>query len=154
VAELLRRIESIVQSKIRNPVRSIPSLDDFVKEASFVSLSPQSRSKYIECLRFRNVGWGYTNGCIAYFEEVHPIYPFLNRTTFEDKARSPQLTDLLSADNAWCALYHAVLSLGSLYHDCGSFDAFSGTAWDIFRISLSLFSRIVFGKRTLAAAQA
>ncbi|WKT51665.1 hypothetical protein QSH57_002179 [Fusarium oxysporum f. sp. vasinfectum] len=96
------------------------------------------RSKYIE----------------SYFQEVHPVYPFIDRTAFEDKALSPQLEEFLSRDSAWCALYHAVLALGSLYHDCGSFVAFSGAAWEIFRVSLSLFTRLIFGRRTLVAAQA
>ena len=56
-------------------------------------------------------------------------------------------------DPAWCALYYAVLGLGSLYHDCGSFDAFSGHAWDIFRVSLALFPRLVFGQTNLVTVQ-
>ncbi|KAH7245005.1 hypothetical protein BKA59DRAFT_168887 [Fusarium tricinctum] len=137
VAELTRRIESTVRSIIRHPVKSIPSPNDYKKEAHSVSLSQQSRSKYIK----------------SYFKEVHPIYPFLNRKSFEERASSPRLAELLSVDNAWCALYHAILSLGSLYHDCGSFTAFSRAAWDIFRVSLSLFSQIIFRRRTLVAAQ-
>ncbi|EXA30695.1 hypothetical protein FOVG_17960 [Fusarium oxysporum f. sp. pisi HDV247] len=138
VAELIKRIESAVRSRIRHSVKIFPSPDDYANEARSITLREELRSKYIE----------------SYFEEIHPIYPFLDRTSFEEKASSPRLMELLSVDNAWCALYHAILSLGSLYHDCGSLTAFSGTAWDIFRVSLTLFSRIIFGRRTLVAAQA
>ncbi|KAM5372391.1 hypothetical protein ACJA88_009140 [Fusarium oxysporum] len=90
----------------------------------------------------------------SYFDQVHPLYPFLDRASFENRARSSRVGDIGSVDPAWCALYHAVLGLGSLYHECGSFDAFSGTAWDIFRVSLDFFPRIVFGQINLATVQA
>ncbi|RKK21210.1 hypothetical protein BFJ67_g17402 [Fusarium oxysporum f. sp. cepae] len=138
VAELIKRIESAVRSRIRHSVKAFPSPGHYAKEARSIALHKEMRLKYIE----------------SYFQEVHPVYPFIDRTSFEGKALSPQLEEFLSGDSAWCALYHAVLALGSLYHDCGSFVAFSGAAWEIFRVSLSLFTRLIFGRRTLVAAQA
>ncbi|RKK11072.1 hypothetical protein BFJ65_g15064 [Fusarium oxysporum f. sp. cepae] len=137
VTELIKRIESAVRSRIRHSVKAFPSPDHYAKEARSIALHKEMRLKYIE----------------SYFQEVHPVYPFIDRTSFEGKALSPQLEEFLSGDSAWCALYHAVLALGSLYHDCGSFVAFSGAAWEIFRVSLSLFTRLIFGRRTLVAAQ-
>ncbi|SCO90227.1 uncharacterized protein FRV6_14355 [Fusarium oxysporum] len=90
----------------------------------------------------------------AYFDQVHPLYPFLDRASFENRARSSRVGDVRSADPAWCALYHAVLGLGSLYHESGSFNAFSGTASDIFRVSLALFPRMIFGQTNLVTVQA
>ncbi|WKT51481.1 FAD/NAD(P)-binding domain superfamily [Fusarium oxysporum f. sp. vasinfectum] len=138
VADLLAKIEAAVKSTTRSPVGVSPYPNDLEKEARSVSLSQQSRLDYIQ----------------SYFDQVHPLYPFLDRASFENRARSSRVGDIRSVDPAWCALYHAVLGLGSLYHECGSFNAFSGTAWDIFRVSLALFPRIVFGQTNLVTVQA
>ncbi|KAL5586772.1 hypothetical protein FOBRF1_016642 [Fusarium oxysporum] len=138
VTDLLAKIEAAVKSTTRSPVGAIPYPNDLEKETRSVSLSQQSRLDYLE----------------SYFDQVHPLYPFLDRASFENRARSSRVGDILSTDPAWCALHHAVLALGSLYHECGSFNAFAGTAWDIFRISLALLPRLVFGQRNLLTVQA
>jgi hypothetical protein len=153
VADLLAKIEAVVKSTTGSPVGVIPYPIDLEKETRSISLSQQSRLDYIECLWSVATSFTYTNSVAAYFHKVHPLYPFLDRACFENRARSSRVEDILSVDAAWCALYHAVLALGSLYHECGSFNAFSGTAWDIFRISLALFPRIIFGQRSLVTVQ-
>ncbi|WJG37040.1 uncharacterized protein FOBCDRAFT_253746 [Fusarium oxysporum Fo47] len=138
VADLLAKVEAAVKSTTRSPGGVSPYPNNLEKEARSVTLSQQCRLDYIQ----------------SYFDQVHPLYPFLDRASFENRARSSRVGDIGSVDPAWCALYHAVLGLGSLYHECGSFDAFSGTAWDIFRVSLDFFPRIVFGQINLATVQA
>ncbi|EXK25803.1 hypothetical protein FOMG_17574 [Fusarium oxysporum f. sp. melonis 26406] len=138
VADLLAKIEAAVKSTTQSPVGVTPYPSELEKEARSISLSQQSRLDYIE----------------SYFDQVHPLYPFLDRATFETRASSSHVSDNRSVDPAWCALYHAVLGVGSLYHECGSFSAFSGAAWDIFQISLALLPRIIFGQRNLVTIQA
>jgi len=81
------------------------------------------------------------------------MFPFLDRAVFEERAFSSSLPQYLSENKEWCVLYYAVMAIGSLYHDHGSFSSFSGTSWWIFRVALSLFPRLVFGKRGLVSAQ-
>lgn len=138
VTDLIRRIDAAVQGSVWGLVKDMPSPEDCEREANRISLSHETRSKFIT----------------SYFEEVHPMYPFLDWAAFEERAFGKSLPEHLSADKELCALYHAVMGIGSLYHDCGSFSAFSGTSWCIFRVSLSLFPRLVFGSRGLVTAQA
>ncbi|GJD00060.1 fungal specific transcription factor [Colletotrichum higginsianum] len=68
----------------------------------------------------------------AFFEYVHPVYPFLDREDFEVRALGPYLDEALSFDPAFSALYHGVLALGSQFVDGGSFAL---TAMSIFAMS-------------------
>ncbi|KAL4868033.1 hypothetical protein BDV12DRAFT_186179 [Aspergillus spectabilis] len=56
-----------------------------------------------------------------YFEVLHPMYPFLDRQSFEEKARSSNLVHILETDYAFCGLYYAVLALGCQYNGLSSF---------------------------------
>lgn len=85
---------------------------------------------------------------------MHPIYPFLDRQAFEKKAfeSSPQLSTNLN--EAWHALYYTVLAIGCQYHEGGSFDPGSGTAWKLFEFALSYFPDIIIiRKGSLMAVQ-
>ncbi|KAF4477535.1 Fumonisin cluster-specific transcription factor FUM21 [Colletotrichum fructicola Nara gc5] len=72
-----------------------------------------------------------------YFDTLHPVYPFLNRDDFEEKAFSPELEKVLEDDLQYSSLYHAVLALGCQHFGQGSFDPGKGRAWELFRICLS-----------------
>lgn len=90
----------------------------------------------------------------AYFEQVHPIYPFLNRTLFEERAFNAQLAHQFESDKSWSALYHAVLAIGCQYHDCGSFEPGKGLAWKYFEIIFSLCPDLLISKASLTTVQA
>ncbi|OJD30283.1 fungal specific transcription factor domain containing protein [Diplodia corticola] len=90
----------------------------------------------------------------SYFEQVHPLYPFLDRKTFEDRVFSPQLTHELATDKSWSALYHAVLAIGSQYHDGGSFVPGKGQAWRYFEVTFSLCPDLLIFKANLTTVQA
>lgn len=90
----------------------------------------------------------------AYFEYVHPVYPFLDRKQFEDTAFNPQLVQFLPDNFPFSALYHSVLALGCQYQDGGAFDPGEGTAWKLYQIALGLFSDILVPKETLVNVQA
>jgi hypothetical protein len=96
----------------------------------------------------------------AYFEQVHPVYPFLDRATFEQRAFG--LTSVASSssssssspiDEVWSALYHTVLAIGCQYNDGGSFDPGNGQAWSLFERALSSFPNILMTKGSLVAVQ-
>ncbi|KAJ5903501.1 hypothetical protein N7504_005884 [Penicillium tannophilum] len=90
----------------------------------------------------------------AYFEMVHPIYPFLCAETFQQQASSQNLLNVLATDRAWAALYYAVVAIGCQYNDGGSFEAGIGEAWTYFDRSLSHFQDILLCRGSLTAVQA
>ncbi|KAI1845490.1 hypothetical protein JX266_008348 [Neoarthrinium moseri] len=69
----------------------------------------------------------------AYFNYIHPSYPFLDRQEFELKVSMSNLNEFLETQAAFSALYHAVLALGCQYvGECLQ----AVTAMSIFGISL------------------
>ncbi|KAE8131080.1 cytochrome P450 [Aspergillus pseudotamarii] len=89
-----------------------------------------------------------------YFKRIHPMYPFLDRQSFEETAFSATLTQTLETTPAFSALYHAVLALGCQYHDGGSFDPGKGKAWKFFQMSLGLMADILVPRESLLSLQA
>ncbi|TQN67512.1 putative transcriptional regulatory protein [Colletotrichum shisoi] len=79
----------------------------------------------------------------AFFEHVHPVYPFLDREDFEARALGPYLDEALSFDPAFSALYHGVLALGSQFVDGGSFVPGPGRAWRLFQVSFGSLSDVL-----------
>jgi hypothetical protein len=79
----------------------------------------------------------------AYFDCVHPLYPFLDQQAFESKAALPNLVTLLEEQPAFSALYHAVLALGCQHVGDVSFDPGKGRAWQIFQVSLGILPHIL-----------
>ncbi|OAL04209.1 hypothetical protein IQ06DRAFT_95615 [Phaeosphaeriaceae sp. SRC1lsM3a] len=100
--------------------------------------TPERRSQYIR----------------SYFEQVHPIYPFLDQTSFEGRASSTHLETSGSTHETWLALYHTVLSLGCMYHDGGSFEPAKGLAWHYFSLAFRHFQDVLICKASLLKAQA
>ncbi|OAL43938.1 hypothetical protein IQ07DRAFT_649727 [Pyrenochaeta sp. DS3sAY3a] len=90
----------------------------------------------------------------AYFENIHPLYPFLNRHQVEELASRHAEDETLSTDPTWSALYYGVLCLGSLYCDEGSFVPTQGTSWKFFAVALKLLPELLLIRRTLRTAQA
>ncbi|KAH6893264.1 hypothetical protein B0T10DRAFT_537020 [Thelonectria olida] len=90
----------------------------------------------------------------AYFEYIHPLYPHLNRSSFEETAFSSDLPTVLTENKAFSALYHSVLALGCLYDGGGSFEPGKGRAWQLFSISLALFPELVQSPDSLLSLQA
>ncbi|KAL2865091.1 uncharacterized protein BJX67DRAFT_359229 [Aspergillus lucknowensis] len=89
-----------------------------------------------------------------YFEVLHPIYPFLDRRAFEEKARISNVLHLLGTDYAFCGLYYAILALGCQYDGFSSFIPDNNRAWKFFQISLSRLDQILTSSESLANLQA
>lgn len=99
-----------------------------------------------------------TDGChliydTDYFKHVHPVYPFLDRGEFEQKAFSYDLSRNLSSNPAFSALYHTVLALGAQYTEDGSFEAGEGKPWKLYQVALGLLSDILLPRESLVNLQ-
>lgn len=91
---------------------------------------------------------------LVYFDHVHPVFPFLDRQSFEAAAYSPDLQRLLLEDKAWSTLYYTVLAHGCQYHGGGSFERGKGEAWSLFTIPLSNFPELMTLPDSLKVLQA
>jgi hypothetical protein len=88
----------------------------------------------------------------AYFEHVHPVYPFLDRKDFEQMASDANLAGKLDSRPAFSALYHAVLALGCQYVGDCPFDS-RGKPWQLFHVSLKLLPHILLPPDSLVDLQ-
>lgn len=93
------------------------------------------------------------NPLAAYFDTVHPIYPFLCPNTFRARATSQELVQSLGTDKVWAALFYAILAIGCQNNEGGSYDTGVGEAWSYFERSLSCFQDLLFGRGSLTAVQ-
>ncbi|PNP84176.1 hypothetical protein FNYG_02864 [Fusarium nygamai] len=89
-----------------------------------------------------------------YYEQVHPLFPHLDRDTFDSTAASPDLSTILVNDTAFSALYHSVLALGSLHDGGGSFEPGKGEAWELLSVALAKVPDLPKAKNSLVALQA
>jgi hypothetical protein len=89
----------------------------------------------------------------VYFDQVHPIYPFLDRRSFEEKASNRDLPAYLAQNPAFSALYHTVLALGCQYTEGGSFEIGKGKAWKLYQIALGLFPDLLLPREALENLQ-
>lgn len=89
----------------------------------------------------------------AYFEHIHPVYPFINRHEFEDKAFHSDSARCLHDSPPFSALYHTVLALGSQHHGGGSFEPGKGIAWQLYQTALGLFPEIIIPREALLNVQ-
>ncbi|RAO65909.1 uncharacterized protein BHQ10_001921 [Talaromyces amestolkiae] len=90
----------------------------------------------------------------SFFQYVHPMYPFLDRDEFEKATSRTDLEDFLSRNVMWQALYYAILGLGSMYHNGGSFLPGEGLSWKFFQAALNLMPELLLIRRTIETAQA
>lgn len=89
----------------------------------------------------------------AFFTDIWPIYPFVDRIRFQELMNHPNFHDMPQHDPAFAALYYTMISLGVLSRDGGSFEPMEGPAWRIFALLMRSFNRILFSKKSLVLAQ-
>ncbi|KAI9039795.1 fungal specific transcription factor domain-containing protein [Aspergillus affinis] len=138
LSQLLETIGSVANSRTKgaNKAANLP----FLRQQS---LPPLELSEDV------------STACIqAFFTHVHPVYPFLDQTAFEQRLYGHLLYPSLENDRVWSGLYYAVLALGCQYNDGGGFDPGKGQAWSFFERAMSCFSDIIFTKGSLMAVQA
>src|SRR4051794_34670601 len=96
---------------------------------------------------------GTNRTCKAYFKHLHPVYPFLDQADFERRSTSSDLEISDINQKTWSALYHAVLSLGCMYDNGGSFKPAEGLAWHYFRISFRQLQDVLMCRASILKAQ-
>ncbi|KAJ0423526.1 fungal-specific transcription factor domain-containing protein [Aspergillus carlsbadensis] len=90
----------------------------------------------------------------AFFTNLHPIYPFLDRAEFEAQALSTTLLGHLDRHPTFSALYYAVLALGSQFHSNGTFEPGKGRSWALFQVALSHMTDIILPRESIESVQA
>jgi hypothetical protein len=91
--------------------------------------------------------------CAAYFEEVHPVYPFLDKDWFLEMINSASLEQDLMENKPLAALFYTVLALGCMYCDGGAFEPGKGCAWGLFFRANALFADVILSKKVLLSLQ-
>ncbi|KAG5655282.1 hypothetical protein KAF25_010434 [Fusarium avenaceum] len=94
------------------------------------------------------------NYIMTYYEQVHPIFPHLDRSSFDSTVSSGNLSNILVADPAFSALYHSVVALGCLHDGGGSFEPGKGKAWELFSVALAQLPSLPRSSNSLVALQA
>ncbi|CAG8908611.1 unnamed protein product [Penicillium egyptiacum] len=89
-----------------------------------------------------------------YFEQVHPIYPFLQRHEFERKALDNRCSQFCKECAPFSALYHTVLALGCQRLGGETFRLGCSPSWKLFQVALGLFAEMITTKETLTHVQA
>ncbi|KAL1964787.1 hypothetical protein VTN77DRAFT_6654 [Rasamsonia byssochlamydoides] len=136
--DLIETIGTVINARLNRGTKSSGATIKFKGPSNPEQVPPDAASAYIA----------------AYFDQVHPMYPFLDRKEFEAKAFSSQLLEYLSSSPPFSALYHTVLALGCQYTEGGSFDPGKGKAWKLFEVALGLFSDLLIPKEALINVQA
>ncbi|KAE8375731.1 fungal-specific transcription factor domain-containing protein [Aspergillus bertholletiae] len=136
--ELIDCIEAAIEGRVNACGATSVSPVTFKKPPSSTLISGELTRVYVD----------------VYFKRIHPLYPFLDRQSFEETAFSTTLAQTLETAPAFSALYHAVLALGCQYHDGGSFDPGKGKAWKFFQMSLGLMADILVPRESLLTLQA
>ncbi|KAH8682695.1 fungal-specific transcription factor domain-containing protein [Xylariales sp. PMI_506] len=140
--QLLELVEKIAASvdALNNRVQDTPTQADWQEQSSTTEL-PLAQSDAAL----------YIN---AYFEHIHPLYPFIDRANFEQKASLPNLNELLLTQPAFSALYHAVLALGCQHVGDWSFVPGRGKAWPLFHVAFKLLPQVLLPPDSLTSVQA
>lgn len=87
----------------------------------------------------------------SYFDNVHPLYPFLDRKTFEASFQNVETRD---KSPAFRALYHCVLALGYQYISGDRFFTLGrGEAWSYFKVALDLLQDVLIPPEALVNLQ-
>ncbi|KAM5342284.1 hypothetical protein ACJ41O_013250 [Fusarium nematophilum] len=135
VNDLVRRISGIIKTRVKSPDTTAPAL-------------PQGNPSYV----LDNIT--ATRYITTYYERVHPLFPHLDKESFESTVSSANLSTILSEDPSFSALYHSVLALGCLHDGGGGFEPGKGKAWELFSVALALVPGLEKSTSALVALQA
>ncbi|KAM0323341.1 hypothetical protein ACHAQA_008934 [Verticillium albo-atrum] len=136
--ELIEKLDDLIVARLGTTRPSPWTRIQFMKPPKGPDVSPQEARDYIQ----------------AYFTNLHPVYPFLDREPFEAKAFHPQLPQLLEHNPTFSALYHAVLALGSQFFREGTYQPGTGKSWELFQVSLGHMAEIMLPRESLENVQA
>ena len=135
VNDLIRRISSIINNTVK-PTSSTSSV--YAPEQSPPLVDRATATKYIISRSIANryyIVIKLLTLHLVYYEQVHPLFPHLDRESFDSTVTSGNLSTILNNDPAFSALYHSVLALGCLHDGGGSFEPGKGKAWELFSMA-------------------
>ncbi|KAK0620623.1 hypothetical protein B0T14DRAFT_234895 [Immersiella caudata] len=145
LTDIVERLEGLVQKRING--RGEAELEEYASSAriSFHNpLAPETVQPAIAKAFIK-----------AYFDHIHPVYPFLDEEEFCSIALSSALDDdYLKRNPVFSCLYHTVLALGSQYFHGGGFVPRLGQAWGLFQISLGLIPCVLAPPHSVTNLQA
>lgn len=89
----------------------------------------------------------------AYFDHIHPIFPFLVKREFEQQITEHRARDALETDASFFVLYHAVQAIGSQYSGNGAFEPGKGQSWQLFQTALDRLQELIGSRPCLESVQ-
>lgn len=155
---LIHKIETIITERLRGRASSSWARVYFTKPLQQVQISKHAADSYIDgqsspLVRAPRVSLAKQVQLTAYFKNVHPAYPFLDRGEFTSRALSHDAASKTLEEATFSALYHAVLALGSQYVDGGTFQPGQGTTWNLFQTALGYVADVIVPKESLENLQ-
>ncbi|KAF5603179.1 uncharacterized protein FSUBG_7403 [Fusarium subglutinans] len=135
VNDLIRRMSSVINNRAKITTSTSP---EHLPELPLPLMNHLSTARYIA----------------IYYDQVHPLFPHLDRESFDSTITSPDFSTILVNDTAFSALYHSVLALGSLHDGGGSFEPGKGKAWELLSVALAKVPDLPKAKNSLVALQA
>ncbi|KIW26107.1 uncharacterized protein PV07_09234 [Cladophialophora immunda] len=109
----------------------------FKVQAEPLQLSLEQRTQYVR----------------AYFDHIHPIFPFLVEEDFAQQVLNNRHQEFLEQGSPFLVLYHAVLAIGSQYTGYGAFEPGKGPSWQIFQVALNHLQELIGFKPCLESVQ-
>lgn len=120
-----------------------------------VKLSTEQRAEHISCdlALPRALIIQILTTLTAYFAHVHPLFPFLLRSEFDQQVLNHDMEETPGLDTSFFALHNTVLAIGSQLNGYGSFEPGEGMSWQLFQSSLSCLGEITCSKPSLLSIQ-
>ncbi|KAE8415355.1 hypothetical protein BDV36DRAFT_285379 [Aspergillus pseudocaelatus] len=134
---LIARISRMVKSRVEILHRNLGPSSIWNQSGEVPRLSPDRARHLID----------------MFFENIHPLHPFLDRYEFESRAFAPTLHADLASGVSWTALYYTVLAIGCEFDGGGSFAPGDGEAWSLFKVALDLYPRVLLLNTDLLEVQ-
>jgi hypothetical protein len=89
----------------------------------------------------------------AYFEEVHPVYPFLDKEWFLEMVGSRCSEQTFASNKPFTALFYTVAALGCMCCDGCAFRPGKWLAWELFSLAIGLYADVILSKKPLLSMQ-
>ncbi|KKZ64815.1 hypothetical protein EMCG_09286 [[Emmonsia] crescens] len=138
VQDVVQKLDDFILNRLGAPAESSWPPIHFHKPAQSERVTPVEATGYIQ----------------AFFANIHPVYPFLDRKEFETQAFDPNLSQILHRNPVFSALYHSILALGSQFLGGGTFEPGKGRSWGLFQMALSHMSDIILPRGSIENVQA
>ncbi|KAJ8098167.1 fungal-specific transcription factor domain-containing protein [Lipomyces tetrasporus] len=135
--DVVKRLDDFILSRLGITDGSSWPPIHFQKPSKNEWIAPEEATSYIQ----------------AFFTNIYPVYPFLDREEFETQVFSPTLMESLVHNPVFSALYHSVLALGSQFCQGGTFEPGQGRAWELFQVALSHMADLILPRESVESVQ-